>query len=138
MNEITLESPRDMLALPASQADLNARSARRIRRVARLMDDAIKLPVINRKIGYDGIIGMVPGIGDAVTAVMSSYILVEAARAGVPKRVLVGMATRLGVDTLVGAIPVVGDLFDFAYKANRKNAETALKHIETKNFKLAD
>lgn len=130
---MTLETPESLPSDKSADADTQAKSIQRIRRVSRLMDDAITLPVINRRIGYDGLIGLIPGVGDAITAVMSSYILVEAARAGVSKRVLVGMATRLGIDTLIGAIPVVGDLFDFAYKANRKNAETAIKHLEKKS-----
>lgn len=133
MSSMTLETPVTNSSEPSN---VSTQASRRIRRVARLMDDAITVPVINRKIGYDGIIGLIPGIGDVVTAIASSYIIAEAARAGVPKRALLKMGARLGIDTLVGMIPIVGDLYDFAYKANRKNAATALKYIEVPHPRL--
>lgn len=106
-----------------------AEACRRIDWVARFMDDAITIPGINKKIGYDGLIGLIPVVGDIATCLVSGYIIVESARAGVPKRALAAMIGRLGIDTAIGAIPLLGDFFDFAYKANRRNATTALKHL---------
>lgn len=120
-------SSRGATELAPRRADV---AARRINKLATLLDDAFTIPGTSRRVGWDGLIGLVPGVGDTATAAASLYIVYEAARAGVPKRVLVGMLGRLGVDTLIGVIPVVGDLFDFAFKANRRNAATALKHIE--------
>lgn len=93
----------------------------RIRTLTRLTDDAIRLPIINYRIGFDPLIGLIPGAGDTVGFVLSAYLLLEARRLGVPGNVLVRMLGNVVLDALVGAVPLVGDLFDFAFKANRRN-----------------
>jgi len=90
--------------------------------LARLLDSAITLPG-GFRIGLDGIIGLIPGIGDAITALLSLIILQEAYKRRVPKMVLVRMGLNIVIDTLIGTIPIVGDLFDFFWKANVKNAQ---------------
>jgi hypothetical protein len=72
-------------------------------------------------VGLDGLIGLIPGVGDTVGSLLSAYILYEAIKLGVPRRVLLRMATNIGLDTIVGLVPVVGDIFDIAWKANKKN-----------------
>jgi hypothetical protein len=94
---------------------------RRAQRVATLLDDAITIPGIGVKIGLDPLIGLLPLSGDAVTAVCSLYIVAEAIRSGVPRGVVVRMLGNIAVDVVVGSIPVVGDLFDVVWKANRRN-----------------
>jgi hypothetical protein len=89
--------------------------------LARLLDSAITLPG-GFRIGLDGIIGLIPGVGDAVSALFSLIIMQEAYRRRVPKMILVRMAINILIDTLVGAIPILGDVFDFFWKANIKNA----------------
>ncbi len=84
------------------------------------MDKSIPLPGRFR-IGADGIIGLIPVVGDFATACVSSYIVAEAARMKVPKSVLLRMGLNALVDFVVGAIPIAGDLFDFAFKANLRN-----------------
>jgi hypothetical protein len=105
------------------------RRALRIGRLAEWLDRSIRLPFTHRRIGMDGVIGLVPGIGDAATGLMSAYIIAEAARAGARKRVLAQMALHTLVDSTLGSVPLVGDLFDFAYRSNLRNARLALDEM---------
>ena len=91
-----------------------------LKRLAWLLDSAIPLPG-GYRIGLDGLIGLVPGLGDVVAALLSSYIVVEAARLRVPASVLMRMGLNVALELIVGAVPVAGDLFDFAFKANERN-----------------
>lgn len=102
---------------------------RRVQLIARLMDDAIKLPGTNYRVGWDSIIGLVPGIGDAATACISAWLVYEARQLGLPKWKIARMLSNIGVDTVVGAIPLLGDVFDVAFKANRKNARIIHEHF---------
>jgi hypothetical protein len=86
-----------------------------------LMERAI--PVGRWSFGLDGILGLIPGLGDVLSGVVASYIIARAARAGVPRAALARMMTNVAIDTLVGSIPIVGDLFDFLYKSNTKNLQ---------------
>jgi hypothetical protein len=92
----------------------------RLKRLAWLLDSAIPLPG-GYRIGLDGLIGLVPGLGDVVAALLSSYIVVEAARLRVPASVLLRMGLNVALELIIGALPVAGDLFDFAFKANERN-----------------
>ncbi|WP_207061471.1 DUF4112 domain-containing protein [Motiliproteus sp. SC1-56] len=98
----------------------NQHTRRRLRHLAWLLDSSIRLPG-GFRIGLDGLIGLVPGIGDLLTAGLSSYIIAEAARMGVPKSVLARMGFNVLLEVVVGAIPLFGDLFDFVFKANERN-----------------
>lgn len=89
----------------------------RLKRVAWLLDSAIPLAG-GYRIGLDGLIGLVPGLGDVVAALLSSYIVVEAARLRVPASVLLRMGLNVALELIIGAVPVAGDLFDIAFKAN--------------------
>ena len=91
--------------------------------LSRWLDDLIRIPVIGWRVGLDAIIGLVPGFGDTATTLASFYILVAGVRYGVPKITLFRMALNIAIDYLVGAIPFIGDAFDFVWKANRKNLE---------------
>lgn len=104
---------------PPTAAD----TRKRLERLAWLLDNAIPVPGTGVRFGIDALIGLVPGFGDSAGALCSSYILLAAARLGVPKAVLLKMAFNIALDTLVGAVPVLGDLFDFAWKANQRNVE---------------
>lgn len=95
-------------------------SARELRRLAWLLDESVPLPG-GYRIGLDGIIGLIPGIGDAAGLAASSYILLRARHFGVPRIVMTRMLGNVLLDFLIGAIPVLGDLFDFGFKANRRN-----------------
>ena len=74
-------------------------------------------------IGLDGLVGLIPGLGDILTDLMGMLIVVRAMKSGVHRSAILRMVANLGIDTLVGVIPVVGDLFDFAFKANTKNIQ---------------
>lgn len=92
----------------------------RLRQFARLLDSAIPLPG-GYRIGLDGIIGLIPGVGDAVTACAAAWIVIRGAQMGASTATLVRMIWNIILELLVGIVPVVGDLFDFAWKANDRN-----------------
>jgi len=102
----------------------------RVRAVAVLLDDAVRVPGTNIRFGIDPLVGMIPGLGDLLGGAASAYIILEAARAGAPASVLLRMTMNVGIDTLVGSLPVVGDLFDFAWKSNTRNVSLLARHIE--------
>jgi hypothetical protein len=93
----------------------------RLRGLARLLDTSLQIPGTRFQFGLDALLGLVPGIGDAVGALLSFYIVSEARRLGVSKRTLLRMSANVGIDTLVGAVPALGDLFDAGFKANIRN-----------------
>ena len=100
---------------------LDPRRLGRLRRVGYLLDNSIAIPGTRFRFGIDALIGLVPGIGDLVGGALSLYIILESARMGVPRSVLARMGWNVAVDTLVGEVPVLGDLFDVGFKANLKN-----------------
>lgn len=106
-----------------------ASRTRRVRVLAQLLDNSISIPGTGWKIGLDPIVGLIPGIGDLIGAVLSGYIVLEAARADVPGFVLLRMLVNLGFDTLLGAVPAVGDLFDAAWKSNTRNVALLERHL---------
>lgn len=101
---------------------------RPLRNLSHVLDELIPLPG-GYRIGLDGLIGLIPGVGDAVGAALSSYIIAQAARLGVPTSVLLRMIGNVALETVVGAIPFLGDLFDFGWKANRRNVALLERHF---------
>ena len=93
----------------------------RLRRLAWLLDSSIPVPGTNFRFGLDPVLGLFPVLGDALGALISSYIVIHAARLGAPKLVLLRMALNIGIETVIGAIPLAGTLFDAAWKANQRN-----------------
>lgn len=112
--------------LPVSASDPAARA----RALAKMLDSAIRLPGTKVTIGLDPILGLIPGLGDLAGAALSGYIVLTAARLGAPKSVLAKMLLNLGTDTLVGSVPVIGDLFDVGFRANIRNSELLDRHLE--------
>lgn len=100
---------------------------RKIRVFARLMDQSIVLPN-GFRIGLDPLIGLIPGIGDLIGMSCSLYLLYQAARLGIPKRVLAQMLGNIGLEALVGEIPILGDIFDMVWKSNVRNLNLVEKH----------
>lgn len=98
-------------------------------KLASLMDDFIKIPGLNIRLGLDSIVGIVPGIGDVVGLATHGYLIVQGFRLGIRKRVYAKMIGNALVDFLVGVIPGVGDLFDVFWKSNRRNAELLRREI---------
>ncbi len=101
-----------------------------LNRLAWLLDSSIPIPGLKFRIGLDAIIGLLPGIGDVIGVVLSSYIVREAARAGVPKAILMRMVFNVAVEGVVGLVPLLGDLFDAAWKANQRNAALLNAYLE--------
>lgn len=95
---------------------------------AHLMDDAFPIPGTRRRVGIDAAIGLIPGIGDAVGAALSSWILFAALRHRVPFRVVSRMLANVLIDLGIGAVPVVGDVFDFFWKENLDNVALLMRH----------
>jgi hypothetical protein len=107
----------------------NSDDARRVQLLARALDSAIRIPGTKISFGLDSIVGLVPGAGDLASALMSGYIVLASARMGVPPSVVVRMILNLGVDTLVGSVPLFGDLFDVGFRANIRNAALLDRHL---------
>jgi hypothetical protein len=103
----------------------------RVRTLARLLDTQFE--VAGYRFGLDGIIGLVPGVGDTLTALIGLYPLHVARKHGVGRLTLARMAGNLATDWLIGAIPLVGDVFDFAYKANTRNLKLLIDALEKVN-----
>jgi len=103
-----------------SSSGPDAEAALRVRRMAKLLDSAFTLPGTRLRFGWDSLVGLIPG-ADLITAIPALYILFEARRHRLPLNVLLLMAGNILLDTLVGSVPVLGDAFDFAFKANERN-----------------
>jgi hypothetical protein len=116
--------------LPARLSPDEQRRLERVRRIATLLDNAVPIPGTSYRVGIDPILGLLPGLGDAIGALMAGYILVESARLGVARSVLLRMLLNIGVDSAVGAIPGVGDLFDFVWKADARNLSLLQRHLD--------
>jgi hypothetical protein len=108
--------------------DANEVDIRRARAIARVLDTAVGIPGTPIRVGLDAVLGLVPGAGDIAGAVLSGYIVLVGLRAGAPQVVIWRMLANIGVDTLFGTVPVIGDLFDVAYRSNLKNVELLERH----------
>lgn len=104
-------------------------SLKRMRQLSQLLDGAIVIPGTKQRIGIDPILGLIPGGGDTVSAALSGYIIVEAARMGLPRKALMQMVMNLVIDTVAGSVPVVGDIFDVVSKANFRNMQIVESHV---------
>lgn len=102
----------------------------RLRRLAWILDRSIPAGK-ERRFGIDPIIGLIPGVGDWITSLLSLYVLYEAARLGLPSRVLARMAANIGIEALVGSVPVAGDVFDFVFQANARNMRLVDRHYRS-------
>jgi hypothetical protein len=102
---------------PASRAERIAR----LDALASLLDTAILIPGTNVRFGLDAMIGLVPGIGDAITTMLSLYIVKEARALGAPRHLILRMLGNVALDGVVGAVPLAGDLFDVMWRANKRN-----------------
>jgi len=107
----------------------NAQRLARVKQVARLMDAQFRIPGTPIRFGLDGLIGLIPGIGDTLSAATGIWIMVEAYRAGMSKPALLRMFANIFVDVIVGSIPIVGDAFDVYWKSNLRNAAILEKYL---------
>jgi len=97
--------------------------------LATLLDEAFRIPGTNMRFGIDGIIGLVPGLGDVLAGILSLVIPFAAWIRGVPYVTLIRMTVNIGIEVLVGMIPLFGDIFDIAWKANRRNYNLLQRHL---------
>ena len=97
--------------------------------LARWMDGVFRVPGIGWRFGLDAILGLLPGIGDTASSVATLYILAAAHRYGVTRATLLRMALNVVLDTTVGALPLVGDIFDVYWKSNQRNVELLNRHM---------
>ncbi|MFO1255288.1 MAG: DUF4112 domain-containing protein [Sphingomonadaceae bacterium] len=123
------EKPRRMTAdLPLGTDALSVR--RRIEGLERLLEGLIDVPLVGRKVGLDGLLGLVPVGGDVITGALGLYLVWEARNLGMPRWQLWRMIGKVGIDTLLGAVPVAGDLFDFVYRSNSRNLKIVRRHLD--------
>jgi hypothetical protein len=104
--------------------------ARDLERLARWMDSVFRIPGVGLRFGLDAILGLLPGAGDVAASIVSIYIFSAANRYGVPRVTIARMALNIAIDLIVGAFPVVGDLFDAYWKSNQRNVDLLRRHIE--------
>lgn len=112
-------------------------SIARLDALARVMDSAFQIPGTNIRMGVDALLGLLPVVGDAISATISSYLIWEAKQMGASKVLLARMAGNVAVDTVIGAVPFAGDIFDVAYKANLKNIALLKKHVDKQGLRHA-
>jgi Domain of unknown function (DUF4112) len=102
----------------------------RVEALERVLERSFTLPGLNRPVGLDAIVGLVPVAGDLVSAALGLYLVWEARNLGMSKFQLARMTANVGFDSLVGAIPVAGDLFDFVFRSNSRNLKIIRRHLD--------
>lgn len=108
--------------------------------LATVLDELFHIPGTRIRFGLDTLIGLIPGIGDAISGLVSSFIIVTAHQRGLPKVTLARMAGNVLIDSLIGSVPLLGDLFDVGWKANRRNVNLLKAHtgVRTGKQRAAD
>ena len=101
---------------------------RRIAFMARMLDDLVTIPGTRQRLGLDSVVGLIPGLGDLASAAVGAWIIVEASRFRLPGVVLARMVINTVVDFVVGAVPLLGDLFDVVFKSNSRNLALFRRH----------
>lgn len=121
---ITLDRQENFETTAEREAALN-----RLRRFAELLDSAFKVPGTNFEMGLEGLVGLIPGVGDFASAVVSLYVPFEAIRMGAPWAKIAQMMLNILIDALLGTVPVIGDFFDVVFKANNRNVRILEEHL---------
>lgn len=117
------EAIRDMA--PSRDAALG-----RMQTVANLLDTAFVIPGTRQRVGIDAVIGLIPGLGDILTTILSSYVIWEARNLGVSRLALARMLTNLAVHAAIGSVPVIGDMFDAFFRVNQRNMRIVRAQLE--------
>jgi len=107
----------------------------RLDRLATLLDTALVIPGTNIRFGADAIVGLVPGIGDAITTALSAYIVYEAHRLGAPHHLIVRMIANVVFDSMITAVPVAGNVADVFFRANRRNVRLLREWLEREGLR---
>jgi hypothetical protein len=107
-----------------------AATLQRLDAISTVMDSAVRIPGTQVVMGLDALLGLLPVVGDAIASAIGGYLIWEAKRLGASKFVLARMAANTTIDTVLGSIPIIGDVFDVAFKANRKNVALLKAHLE--------
>ncbi|WNJ99801.1 DUF4112 domain-containing protein [Thalassospiraceae bacterium LMO-JJ14] len=113
-----------------TRPDQTRHDLQRLKKAAGLLDTWIRVPGTRLSFGLDGLLGLIPVLGDTVTLLAGLWIVAEAHRIGVSKPTLARMLANVGIDYAIGAVPVLGDLFDFFWKANRRNVRLLEREVE--------
>lgn len=125
----TIERPRPIgIDIPMGRTPAEIR--RRMEAMEKLLERSLTIPGTKIGVGLDSMIGLVPVVGDAIAAALGAYLLWEAKNLGLPKWKLWRMAGNIAFDTAVGAVPVAGDLFDFAFRSNSRNLKLVKRHLD--------
>lgn len=117
--------------LPSEEKQRRAAVEPLFKWLALIMDNFLRVPGTNFRIGLDPLIGLLPGLGDTASAVVSALALIQAARLGVPKILLARMGLNILINELVGIVPGIGDAFSFWFKSNARNYQLLQKHVST-------
>jgi hypothetical protein len=128
-----MPSPQDQFDALARSLPIGREPAavrRRLEAVEGLLERVTVIPGINRPVGLDAIVGLIPVVGDIVTTAMGAWLVWEARNLGMPKLHLLRMAGNVGVDAAIGAVPLVGDLFDFAFRSNSRNLRIVKRWLD--------
>lgn len=99
-------------------------------RIAWWLDDRFRVPGLGWRFGLDGLVGLAPGAGDLASGAVSAYLMWRARKLGISNAILARMIWNVGIDVVVGSIPVLGSLFDFGWKANRRNIRLLRRHLD--------
>jgi hypothetical protein len=127
-SELLTEFNKRIEHLPQS---VDRAAVKRMQIVAYVLDEGFRVPGIGYRIGVDPLLGILPGAGDVLSGGLSLYIVLEATRLGVSYTTLLEMIANISVDVAAGTIPVVGDVFDAVWKANKRNFELVLEDLTT-------
>jgi hypothetical protein len=122
------DSEQTVQAVPIEEADILIRA----RQLAKLLDDQFLIPGTSFRIGLDAIVGLIPGVGDAITTAMAAYIVYLGREAGISRVAMGRMVGNVMVDGLVGSIPIFGDVWDAFFKANLRNIRILEAELERK------
>lgn len=121
------------LSAPAWSAGSRSDARERLERLSWLLDSALRIPGTRIRVGADAVLGMVPGLGNATTTLVSAYLIHEAWRLGIPRAALARMIANVAVDGAVTMVPVLGTLADLFWRANRRNMAILARHLDQEN-----
>lgn len=138
------ESTAELFDLMKTNSPSSGDAVRRMEMMAKLLDNAFVIPGTKQRVGIDAIIGLIPGLGDVATTILSSYVIWEARNLGVSRIAIGRMLSNLAVHATVGAIPIFGDIFDAFFRVNQRNMRIVHAQLQRRsqgtevlsNFKL--